>query len=312
MKTVVIGSRGSLLALWQANHIADQIKRHRPGLEVRIDVIKTTGDKLSEAPLARFGTAKGLFVKEIEEALLAGKADLAVHSLKDLPTELPEGLGLAAVPPREDPRDALVSDYPYSSLEELPKGARLGTGSLRRMVPLRFHRPDIVVEELRGNVDTRLRKMREQGLEGLVLAAAGLRRLGRQESIAFPFAPDVMVPAIGQGALAIEARTGDNAVLGIVEPLNDPATLACTGAERKFLRKMGGGCQVPMGAHAWIEEGTAFFIAVVAGASGDSLLTTRLSGPPELLPEMAAQAVKDLLERGARAVLAQAGIEPLS
>jgi hydroxymethylbilane synthase len=310
MKTVVIGSRGSLLALWQSNHIADQLKGRWPELDIRIEVIKTTGDKLSETPLSQFGTAKGLFVKEIEEALLARKVDLAVHSLKDMPTELPEGLCLGAVPPREDPRDALVSDYPYSSLQELPKEARLGTSSLRRTVQLRFHRPDLRVEELRGNVDTRLRKMREMGLEGLVLAAAGLRRLGREENIAFSFPPDLMVPAIGQGALAVETRSADDRILEVVAPLNDPATQACTEAERKFLNEMGGGCQVPMGGHAWIEDGTAFFIAVVASPAGGSLLTSRLSGPPEMLPEMAVEARKDLLARGAGRILAEAGIKP--
>jgi hydroxymethylbilane synthase len=311
MRNIVIGSRGSLLALWQANHVADLLKRHWPELEIRIEVIKTTGDKLSETPLSQFGSAKGLFVKEIEEALLAGGVDLAVHSLKDMPTELPGGLCLGAVPPREDPRDALVSDYPYSSLEDLPKDARLGTSSLRRTVQLRFHRPDIVVEDIRGNVDTRLRKMREKGLDGLVLAAAGLRRLGRHQRIAFSFPRDIMVPAIGQGALAVEIRSGDDSVLKIIAPLNDPGTQACTEAERKFLNEMGGGCQVPMGGHAWIEEGKAFFIAVVASPSGDSLLTSRLSGPPERLQQMATEAGRDLLGRGARRILNEAGIEPL-
>ncbi len=263
---ITIGSRGSALALWQAHYVRDRLAA--AGIEARIEVIHTTGDKITDVPLARLGaqtSTKGLFTKEIEEALLAGTIDLAVHSMKDMPTELPPGLAIAAVPPREDPRDAILG----RRLADLPRGARIGTSALRREAQLRALRPDLHIESLRGNVDTRIRKLKEGGYDAIVLAAAGLRRLG-WESEAAEFLPfEVMCPAVGQGALAIETRAGDNRFAF----LNDDAAHRAVRAEREFLRRMGGGCQVPMGCH--VENGS--LLCAVAETDGSRL--RRYQGP---------------------------------
>ena len=241
---LVIASRGSQLALWQARWVAAQLSA--AGQECRIEIIKTTGDKITDVPLAKVGT-KGLFTKEIEEALLDGRAHLAVHSLKDLPTELPEGLVLAAIPEREDPRDAMVG----RTLANLPMGAKVGTSSLRRAAQLRQLRPDLQVESIRGNLDTRLRKLDEGQYDAILLAAAGLKRLGWGDRIAEILSPEQMCPAVGQGALAIEARTGfDGAKM-----LDHADTRTAVFAERAVLGALGGGCQVPIGAYATVSEG---------------------------------------------------------
>src|SRR5437660_7692194 len=239
---LVIASRGSQLALWQAHWVESQLKA--AGHECRIEIIKTTGDKITDVPLAKVGT-KGLFTKEIEEALLDGRAHLAVHSLKDLPTELPEGLVLGAVPEREDPRDAMVG----RTLANLPLGAKVGTSSLRRAAQLRRLRPDLQVESIRGNLDTRLRKLDEGQYESIVLAAAGLARLGWSGRIAEFLQPEVMCPAVGQGALAIETRIGEDAC----RALDHAPTRAAVTAERAVLSALGGGCLTPIGAYARVE-----------------------------------------------------------
>src|SRR4051812_48787319 len=235
---LVIASRGSQLALWQARWVEGQIKA--AGHDCRIEIVRTTGDKITDVPLAKVGT-KGLFTKEIEEALLDGRAQLAVHSLKDLPTELPEGLVLAGVPEREDPRDAVIG----KTLAELPLGARVGTSSLRRSAQLRRLRPDLIVESIRGNLDTRLRKLDEGQYDAILLAAAGLKRLGWGDRIAEILPVDVMCSAVGQGALAIETRE-HGAGWDACRALNDAATHAAVLAERGVLGALGGGCQVPI------------------------------------------------------------------
>ena len=251
---LIIGSRGSKLALWQAKFVKAELQRTTPGLDVTIRIIKTTGDKISETALGGFsGTGKGLFVKEIEEALLAREVDLAVHSLKDVPTELAPEFTLSAIMERADVRDALVTGNGPGDWRTLPAGARLGTSSLRRTVQLKSLRQDFEIEVIRGNVDTRLRKQKELGLAGVILAAAGLKRLGLADHISYLFPPDEMVPAIGQGALAIETRAGDDTIGERVHKLEHPATRVCVEAERVFLKRMGGGCQVPMGAHGRLE-----------------------------------------------------------
>jgi hydroxymethylbilane synthase len=239
---VVIGSRGSKLALWQANRVREKLAD--AGLEARVEIIHTTGDKITDVPLARLGaetSIKGLFTKEIEEALLDGRIDLAVHSMKDMPTELPEGLRIAAVPEREEARDALVG----ATLDSLKPGARVGTSALRRQAQLAAARPDLRIAPVRGNVDTRLRKLEAGEFDAILLAAAGLRRLGWQDRIAELIAVDVICPAVGQGALAVETREGD----GRFDFLDHPEAHAAVDLERAFLRAMGGGCQVPMGCH---------------------------------------------------------------
>ena len=301
MKPLVIGSRGSRLALQQSKIIQRAIQGHHPDLEVTIEVIRTAGDKMPQKALSQLTTSvKALFVKEIEEALLQHRIDLAVHSLKDLPTELPDGLDLASIPEREDARDVLVTaSAKFHSLAELPEGAKLGTGSLRRRVQLQHLRPDLIISPIRGNVDTRIKKIQERGLDGIVLAAAGLKRLGLEDVIAYTFSLEEMVPAIGQGALAVEIRQDDERTRQMLEPLNHPPSRRCALAERRFLHKMGGGCQVPMGAHARIENGNALFSAFVGSPSRFELVSKLCQGSPQDLDHMALDAADFLLSHGA-------------
>ncbi len=268
---IVIGSRGSQLALWQARHIASCLQKL--GVETRLEIIKTTGDKITDVPLAQVG-GKGLFTKEIEEALLAGTIDLAVHSLKDMPTGLPAGLTLAAIPEREDPRDALIG----KPLNELRQGSKVGTSSLRRAAQLHALGRGLVIENLRGNVDTRLRKLDEGQYEAIVLAAAGLRRLGWADRIRELIEPSIMCPAAGQGALAIETRDDGGAGHEIARMLNHAATEAAVTAERSLLATLEGGCQVPIGAHGRSESGGLQLIAIVASTDGTRVMRDAASG----------------------------------
>jgi len=271
---LTIGSRGSQLALWQANHIASQLRER--GHEVAIEIIHTTGDKITDVALAKVG-AKGMFTKEIEEALADNRIDLAVHSLKDLPTDISPEFEITAVPVREDPRDALCS-MKYSSLEELPSGGRIGTSSLRREAQLRSLRADLYVYPLRGNVDTRLRKLESGEYDAIILAAAGLKRLGRSDAIKRILPVDVMCPAAGQGALGIEIRAGDLAVRDALSFMDDTATRAEIDCERALLRRMGGGCQVPIGASAKSSGGKLLLQAIVASPDGKSVLRDSAEG----------------------------------
>jgi len=292
---LVIASRGSQLALWQAHWVEAQLTAR--GHECRIEIIKTTGDKITDVPLAKVGT-KGLFTKEIEEALLEGRADLAVHSLKDLPTELPEGLVLAAVPPREDPRDAIVG----RRLADLPHGAKVGTSSLRRSAQLRKLRPDLAIESVRGNLDTRLRKLDEGQYDAIVLAAAGLKRLGWAARIAEILDPGIMCSAVGQGALAIETRAS-GAGWEACSVLNDPATRTAVTAERGVLAALGGGCQVPIGAHARVDKGRLHLQAIVASPDGTKLIRAESEGEPADAEALGRELGDELLARGARRIL---------
>jgi hydroxymethylbilane synthase len=294
-----IGSRGSQLALWQANHIASLLRGQ--GHEVEIEIIHTTGDKITDIALAKVG-AKGMFTKEIEEALADRRVDLAVHSLKDLPTELAPQFEIAAIPKREDPRDAFCS-VEYAGIDTLPHGARVGTSSLRREAQLRAVRPDLVVHPLRGNVDTRLRKLESGEYEAIILASAGLRRLGKTERIRQVLAVEVMCPAAGQGALGIESRAGDAAVQEALAFLDDKAARTETVCERALLGSLGGGCQVPIGANAKWHDGRLHLEAIVASPDGKSLLRESLDGAdPDKLGRQAAQ---KLLARGGAAILDQ-------
>ena len=289
---LVIASRGSQLALWQARWVAAQLSA--AGHPCRIEIVKTTGDKITDVPLAKVGS-KGLFTKEIEEALLDGRADLAVHSLKDLPTELPEGLVLAAVPEREDPRDAVVG----RKLAELPVGARVGTSSLRRAAQLRQLRPDLLVESVRGNLDTRLRKLDEGQYDAILLAAAGLKRLGWGDRIAEILPPEQMCPAVGQGALAIETRAGFDGVA----MLDHADTHTAVMAERAVLGALGGGCQVPIGAYATVSEGRIHVLAIVAAPDGTKVIRAEAEGASAEAAQIGARLAADLLQRGARQIL---------
>ena len=289
---LVIASRGSQLALWQARWVAAQLTA--AGHPCRIEIIKTTGDKITDVPLAKVGT-KGLFTKEIEEALLDGRAHLAVHSLKDLPTELPEGLVLAAVPEREDPRDAVVG----KKLADLPEGARVGTSSLRRAAQLRQLRPGLQVESVRGNLDTRLRKLDEGQYDAILLAAAGLKRLGWGDRIAEILPPEQMCPAVGQGALAIETCAGFEGVA----MLDHADTHTAVMAERAVLGALGGGCQVPIGAYATVSEGRIHVLAIVAAPDGTKVIRAEAEGASAEAAQIGARLAADLLQRGARQIL---------
>ena len=299
MARLRIGSRGSQLALWQANHISALLRER--GHEVEIEIIHTTGDKILDVALAKVGT-KGMFTKEIEEALADGRVDLAVHSLKDLPTELSSGFEIAAIPKRENPRDVFCSSK-YESIEHLPERARVGTSSLRREAQLRALRPDLDVLSLRGNVNTRLRKLEAGEYDAIILAAAGLNRLGKTESIKQIISEDVMCPAAGQGALAIEIRSGDSETRQHLAFLDDAAARATTICERALLNRMGGGCQVPIGALAEIHDGRLHLQGVVARPDGAKVLRESADGDdPVQLGELVGAA---LLRKGGDAILAE-------
>ena len=290
---LTIASRGSQLALWQAHWVQAQLAAL--GHPSAVDIIKTTGDRITDVPLAQV-SAKGLFTKEIEEALLAGRADLAVHSLKDLPTELPAGLVLAATPAREDPRDAIVG----RRLADLPAGAKLGTSSLRRAAQLRKVRPDLEIEPVRGNLDTRLRKLDAGQYDAIVLAAAGLRRLGWEDRIAEILSPDIVCPAVGQGSLAIETAAGHEQPCA---QLDHAPTRAAVTAERALLRALGGGCQVPIGAYATVADGRLSLQAVVVSPDGAHLIRQQSEGLAADAAEIGRGLGETLLAAGADQIL---------
>jgi len=292
-----IGSRGSELALWQAQHISDLLSAR--GHTVEIEIIKTTGDKITDVALAKVGT-KGMFTKEIEEALVENQVDLAVHSLKDLPTELAADFEIAAIPIREDARDVFCS-VKFASIDALPRGAKVGTSSLRRQAQLKAIRADLQIHPLRGNVDTRLRKLESGDYDAIILAAAGLNRLGKTQLVRQVIAVDVMTPAAGQGALAIEIRRGDGATRSLLAFLEDASARATTTCERALLNKLGGGCQVPIGAFAEIEGRRIRLNALVADPDGSKVLReTREGDDPARLGEEVGEI---LLRRGGDVIL---------
>lgn len=297
MARLRIGSRGSQLALWQANHISALLRER--GHQVEIEIIKTTGDKITDVALAKVGT-KGMFTKEIEEALAEGRVDLAVHSLKDLPTETTAGFEIAAITQRENPRDVFCSQK-YQNIDELPHGARVGTSSLRRQAQLKAVRPDLDIYPLRGNVDTRLRKLEGGEYDAVILAAAGLNRLGKTELVRQVISAEIMCPAAGQGALAIEIRAGDSGTRQHLAFLDDDAARAATTCERALLNKLGGGCQVPIGAFAEVRDGRLHLDAIVARPDGTKLVRESQDGSdPVRLGEAVGEA---LLRRGGDAIL---------
>ncbi len=292
---LTIGSRGSQLALWQAHHIADCLRAM--GVETQIEIIRTTGDHLQTASLAQAG-GKGLFTKEIEEALLAGQIDLAVHSLKDLPTDSPEGLDIAAIPVRQDPHDALVG----CMLAQLPTGARVGTSSQRRSAQLLLLRPDLVIEPIRGNVDTRIRKVKEGQYAASLLAVAGLRRLGLEQEIAQIFSTQQMCPAPGQGALAVQTRTQGEAK-EICRHLDDAATRQAVTCERALLAALGGGCQLPVGALAETQGDALRVSAIIVSPRGGQVVRATAQGAAGKARELGEAVAADLLARGGSEIL---------
>jgi hydroxymethylbilane synthase len=315
MPNLIIGSRGSKLALWQSNWVKDRLEEVYEGLAVSIEVIKTTGDKLTEASLAQIG-GKGVFTKEIEEALLDHRVDLAVHSLKDLPTVLPDGLRIAAITEREDVRDALIVSedlrkYIINSIEDLPRNARVGTSSLRRASQLRHARPDLEIIELRGNVETRLRKLYEGDYDAIILASAGLKRLGFDHCISAYLPISEMLPAVGQAALAIETRIDDNRANMLLEVLNHQPTRYAVEAERAVLRSLGGGCAVPIAAFAHFKKSKVSHKlaveALVADVEGRRLIRRQISGQAQEAEELGVRLAEMLAEEGARDLLPRIG-----
>lgn len=314
MPNLIIGSRGSMLALWQSNWIKAKLEESHPGLNVSIEIIKTTGDKLTEASLVKIG-GKGVFTKEIEEALLDRRVDLAVHSLKDLPTTLPDGLWIAAITAREDVRDALIVSGSLGgevrSISDLPAGARVGTSSLRRAAQIRHRRPDLRILELRGNVETRLRKLDEGRYEAIILASAGLIRLGYADRITARIEPGEMLTAVGQGALGIESRSDDDETNRYLEVLNHRPTRIAAEAERAVLRCLGGGCAVPIAAHATTDGQSRIEIeALVSDIEGKRVIRQSISGAPSDAEQLGDRLAQSLIEAGARELLIgdQAGL----
>jgi hydroxymethylbilane synthase len=302
-REIKIGTRGSPLALYQANWVKDRLAEVHPHLHVTLLKIKTTGDKIQDAPLAKIG-GKGLFVKEIEEALIQKKIDLAVHSIKDVPTEFPEGLHLAAITQREDPRDVFIS-RDKTLLRDLRRGAKIGTSSLRRQAQLLYFRGDFEMIPLRGNLDTRIRKLKTMDLDGVVLALAGVKRLNLEQNITEILPAEISLPAIGQGALGIETRIGDRETEGYLEFLNDRESSAAVSAERAFLKKLEGGCQVPIGAYGRVEGGTLHIEGLVGRTDGKELIRHHLEGPADEAETLGTRLAEILLKRGAGEILAE-------
>ena len=303
---LVIASRESLLAMWQARHIQTKIRALYPELAVSILGMTTTGDQILDTPLAKIG-GKGLFVKELEVAMQAGRADIAVHSMKDVPMNLPEGFTLAAIGEREDPRDALVSNE-YKSLADLPVGAVVGTSSLRRQALLKAHYPHLVIAPLRGNVQTRLRKLDEGQYAAIVLAAAGLKRLDLGARIACTLEPSESLPAAGQGAIGIECLADRADLLELMAPLNHPDTAACVSAERAMSRRLAGSCQTPLGAYAQILNGQLSLTGFVADLEGARFVQANLTGSPRDAEKIGIALAEELLARGAGKILAELGV----
>lgn len=300
LRKLNLGTRGSALALWQANWTKSELEKLRPDLVVDLIRIQTSGDKILDVPLAKIG-GKGLFTKEIDEALLAGRIDLAVHSLKDVPFQLPDGLDFAAIPPREDPRDAFISNGP--GLEELAPGATIGTSSLRRQVQLRRRFPALKLLNLRGNVDTRLRKLDAGEFDAIVLAAAGLKRLVHAHRVTQFLEDDIMISAVGQGALAIVCRSGDGPTKSVLSGLDDPATRTVVMAERGLLRALGGSCQVPVAARAKLQSDLLTIKGLISSLDGTRVIEEEMSGPADRPAELGIELGNTMLAMGAGEIL---------
>ncbi|MEH6575595.1 MAG: hydroxymethylbilane synthase [Amphritea sp.] len=304
-KVIRIATRQSPLALWQAEYVKAELEKHHPGIKVELLGMTTKGDVLLDSPLSKIG-GKGLFVKELEVAMLANEADIAVHSMKDVPMEFPQGLGLGVICPRENPTDAFVSNN-YKSIKELPQGAVVGTSSLRRESQLRESRPDLQIKTLRGNVNTRLRKLDEGQYDAIILATAGLIRLGMQERIACEITPEESLPAGGQGAVGIECRMDDKVTLDLLKPLHDPQSAIRVTAERAMNRRLEGGCQVPIACYATLnDDGSELFLrGLVASTDGSRILRDELYSAPENAEQTGIELAERLLAAGAAEILAE-------
>ena len=300
-KQIRIGTRASALALWQAEWVKSELEKKYPGTAVALTKIKTTGDKILDVPLAKVG-GKGLFVKEIEEAMLAGEIDIAVHSMKDVPTFFPEGLHLSCITKREDPRDALLTRNKVK-FKDLPEGANVGTSSLRRQAQLMSVRPDFVIHQLRGNVDTRLRKLKEGQYDAIILAAAGVKRLGLAENVSEYIAPEISLPAIGQGALGIECRVDDRELNDLIAFFNHADTRTCVTGERALLRRLEGGCQVPIACYGEMKNGDLHLTGLVGSVDGKRIIKDAIEGAPDKAEKLGVTLAEKLLSQGADVIL---------
>jgi hydroxymethylbilane synthase len=300
-KTIKIGTRGSKLALWQANWVKSALEDQHPALTVELVIIKTKGDKILDVPLAKVG-GKGLFVKEIEDALLNRRVDLAVHSMKDMPAEIPQGLCIGAIPERETPLDVLISKNGHQ-LSELGAGAHIGTSSLRRSSQILHARPDLVIKSLRGNLDTRLKKLETENLDAIILAAAGVKRLGLEDRITEYLEETIMLPAVGQGALCIEIRQNDHIIEPLVAALEHPQTRTVVMGERAFLNRLEGGCQVPMAAYGKVENSTFTLCGLVATIDGATVIKDTLSGPADSSEQIGLDLAERLVSMGAQKIM---------
>lgn len=301
LKTIRIATRRSPLALWQAEYVKAQLELHHPQLVVELVPMVTKGDIILDSPLAKVG-GKGLFVKELEQAMLEKRADIAVHSMKDVPVEFPDGLGLVTICPREDPRDAFVSNN-FENLSQLPQGAIVGTSSLRRQCQLKALRPDLIIKDLRGNVGTRLGKLDAGEYDAIILAAAGLKRLGLENRIRNEIEPEEILPAVGQGAVGIECRLDDENVINLLKPLGDKETTIRVLCERAMNNFLQGGCQVPIGSYAEIKDGKLFFRALVGEPDGSKIISAQTTGSVEEAEEIGIKIAKELIDNGANEIL---------
>lgn len=304
-----IATRQSPLALWQAEFVRSELLKHHPDLQVELVPMVTKGDIILDTPLAKVG-GKGLFVKELEQAMLDGRADLAVHSMKDVPVEFPKGLGLVTICERGDPRDAFVSNQ-YDSIDALPKGACVGTSSLRRQCQLRAYRPDLIVKDLRGNVGTRLNKLDQGDYDAIILASAGLKRLGLSARIRCEIPPEMMLPAVGQGAVGIECRLNDARLIALLAPLADPETSTRVLCERAMNNHLQGGCQVPIGSYAEIQGDQVHLRALVGEPDGSQILRAEIKGPVSQAEPLGRQVAEEILAMGGRAILTRLYQDPV-
>lgn len=306
-KVVKVGTRDSILAMWQTQFVVDELKKVTDQYEFEIISLKTKGDKILDVALAKIGD-KGLFTKELEVGLLAGEIDFAVHSMKDMPTALPEGLQISSMLKRHNPADAFVSDK-YNSFMELPEGAKVGTSSLRRRAQLLHARPDLDIHDLRGNVQTRMRKMRDENFDGIILAAAGLERLEMFDEIKEELSYDICLPAVSQGVIGVETRENDEEIIALVQLVNDKQAEICVKAERALLKSLEGGCQIPIGAYAELTEDTVVLEGMVGSLDGKTIIREKISGTHEQCEELGVTLANRLSELGGKAILEEIRME---
>ena len=306
-RVIKVVSRDSALAMWQTNFVVDSLRKVTDQYEFEIISLKTKGDKVLDVSLAKIGD-KGLFTKELEDGLLSGEMDFAVHSLKDIPTVLPEGLQLSAMLTRHNPADVLISEK-YDSFDALPQGAKVGTSSLRRKAQLLNKRPDLNIQDLRGNVNTRMRKLKEENFDGIILAAAGVERMEWKESITEELAYDLCLPAVSQGVIAVETRSDDPEIIALVQLIHDKESEICVNAERALLRALEGGCQIPIAGHAHIEGDTVVLDGLVGSIDGKTIIRDQMRGPIELAEEVGKQLAEQLSAKGGKEILEQIRME---